>query len=143
MAETHLNLTRAAAAAGITRRTLYNHINQGKVTASRDKKNNPVVDVSELIRVYGNVSLPVKKIPAISQRENSHQNFSHEQIESLQREMKELRQTVTLMIEDRQAREEERRDHEKQNQALQGEINRLKSELDQEKKKGFWSRLFG
>lgn len=57
--------------------------------------------------------------------------------------MKELRQAVTLMIEDRQAREDERRDHEKQNQALQGEINRLKSELDQEKKKGFWSRLFG
>lgn len=63
VAETQLNLTRAAAAAGITRRTLYNHINQGKVTASRDKKNNPVVDVSELIRVYGNVSLPVKKFP--------------------------------------------------------------------------------
>jgi len=142
VAETHLNLTRAAQAAGITRRTLYNHINQGKVTASRDQKNNPVVEVSELIRVYGNISLPVKKIPTISQSENSQGNFSQKQLESLHTEMKELRQTVTLMLEDKQSREEERRSHEQQNQALQDEISRLKSELDQEKKKGFWSRFF-
>lgn len=142
MAETHLNLTRAAEAAGITRRTLYNHINQGKVTASRDQKNNPVVEVSELIRVYGNISLPVKKIPTISQGENSQVNFSDRQMEALHKEMKELRQAFTLMLEDKQSREEERRNNENQNQALQDEISRLKSELEQEKKKGFWSRFF-
>ncbi|STX08028.1 Excl1 protein [Klebsiella pneumoniae] len=76
MAKTLLNLSQAAQAAGITRRTLYNHVKQGKVTVSRDGKNNPVVDVSELIRVYGNVNIPEKQIPGISHRENT-QKISH------------------------------------------------------------------
>lgn len=142
MADTRLNLTQAAKAAGITRRTLYNHINQGKVTASRDGKNNPVIDVSELIRVYGNVSLPVKKIPTISQRKNTQENSTPEPLEAVRRELAELKASVTLLLEDKVAREEERQRHESERLQLQEEITRLKSELDSERHKGFWSRVF-
>lgn len=142
MADTRLNLTQAAKAAGITRRTLYNHINQGKVTASRDGKNNPVIDVSELIRVYGNVSLPVKKIPTVSQRKNTQENFTPEPLEVVRRELAELKASVTLLLEDKVAREEERQRHESERLQLQEEITRLKSELDSERHKGFWSRVF-
>lgn len=142
MADTRLNLTQAAKAAGITRRTLYNHINQGKVTASRDGKNNPVIDVSELIRVYGNVSLPVKKIPTVSQRKNTQENFTPEPLEAVRRELAELKSSVTLLLEDKVAREEERQRHESERLQLQEEITRLKSELDAERHKGFWSRVF-
>ncbi|EEL8375402.1 hypothetical protein [uncultured Leclercia sp.] len=142
MADTRLNLTQAAKAAGITRRTLYNHINQGKVTASRDGKNNPVIDVSELIRVYGNVSLPVKKIPTVSQRKNTQDNFTSEPLEAVRRELAELKASVTLLLEDKVAREEERQRHESERLQLQEEITRLKSELDAERHKGFWSRVF-
>ncbi|WP_213323083.1 hypothetical protein [Klebsiella aerogenes] len=142
MADTRLNLTQAAKAAGITRRTLYNHINQGKVTASRDGKNNPVIDVSELIRVYGNVSLPVKKIPTVSQRKNTQENFTPEPLEAVRRELAELKASVTLLLEDKVAREEERQRHESERLQLQEEITRLKSELDSERHKGFWSRVF-
>ncbi len=142
MADTSLNLTQAAKAAGITRRTLYNHINQGKVTASRDGKNNPVIDVSELIRVYGNVSLPVKKIPTVSQRKNTQENFTPEPLEAVRRELAELKTTVTLLLEDKVAREQERQRHESERQQLQEEISKLTSELDAEKNKGFWSRVF-
>lgn len=142
MADTRLNLTQAAKAAGITRRTLYNHINQGKVTASRDGKNNPVIDVSELIRVYGNVSLPVKKIPTISQRKNTQENFTPEPLEAVRRELAELKSSVTLLLEDKVAREEERQRHESERLQLHEEITRLKSELDAERHKGFWSRVF-
>lgn len=41
MSNTQLNMSQAAQAAGITRRTLYNHVKQGKVTTSRDKKTTP------------------------------------------------------------------------------------------------------
>lgn len=139
MAKNLLNLSQAALAAGITRRTLYNHIKQGKVTTSRDKKDNPVVDVSELIRVYGNVKLPEKQIPSISHRENTHQNFSPEQFLAMQKDLAELKQSVTLMLEDKSAREEERRRHDEERLRLQDEVARLKSELEASGKKGFWS----
>lgn len=142
MPDAYLNLTQAAKAAGITRRTLYNHINQGKITASRDEKNNPTVNVSELIRVYGNVSLPVKKIPTISQRENSHQNIHNRQLEAIQQELAELKQAVTLMLEDKDAREKDRRQHDEERSQLREDVKRLSDALEQERKKGFWSRFF-
>ncbi|OVZ96715.1 MULTISPECIES: hypothetical protein [Enterobacter] len=141
MAKTLLNLSQAAQAAGITRRTLYNHVKQGKVTVSRDGKNNPVVDVSELIRVYGNVDIPEKQIPSISHRENSQKNFPFEQFQAMQKELADLRQAVTLMLEDKTAREEERRQHDDERRKLQAEVDRLTTELAQ-KKKHFWSDWF-
>ena len=142
MAKTLLNLSQASQAAGITRRTLYNHIKQGKVTVSRDGKNNPVVDVSELIRVYGNVNLPEKQIPTISHPENTQKNFPLEQFQSMQKELMELKQAVTLMLEDKSTREEERRKNDEERRKLQEEVNNLSKALEQTRKKGFWSRLF-
>ncbi|WP_164068792.1 hypothetical protein [Serratia marcescens] len=141
MADTRLNMTQAAKAAGVTRRTLYNHINQGKVTASRDDKNNPVIDVSELIRAYGNVKLPEKDIPSVSHRENTHKNFPNEQLQTMQKELEDLKKAVTLMLEDKTAREDERRRQDEERQTLLEEVRRLNEALEQEKKRGFWSRL--
>lgn len=141
MAKSLLNLSQAAQAAGITRRTLYNHVKQGKVTVSRDGKNNPVVDVSELIRVYGNVNLPEKQIPTVSHRENTQKNFPLEQFQSMQKELTDLKLAVTLMLEDKTAREEERRQHDDERRKLQAEVDRLTAELTQ-KKKHFWSGWF-
>lgn len=142
MAKTRLNLTQAAKAAGITRRTIYNHINQGKVTASRDEKNSPVIDVSELIRAYGNVNLPVKKIPTVLHRENTQKNFTPDALETVRNELAELKQAVTLMLEDKTAREEERRRGEDERRQLQEEVKRLGEQLEQEKTRGLWSRIF-
>lgn len=46
-------------------------------------------------------------------------------------------------IEDKQARDTERRRQEAEREQLQNEIARLRQALEQEKKRGFWSRLFG
>ncbi len=140
--DTRLNLTQAAKAAGVTRRTLYNHINQGKVTASRDEKNNPVIDVSELIRVYGNVNLPVKKVPTISHRKNIQENYTPDALIDVRKELAELKQAVTLMLEDKTAREEERRRGEDERRQLQEEVKRLGEQLEREKARGLWSRVF-
>lgn len=143
VAKTLLNLSQAAQAAGITRRTLYNHVKQGKVTVSRDGKNNPVVDVSELIRVYGNVNLPEKQIPSVSHRENTQKNFPHEQLTAMQKELAEMKQAITLMLEDKTLREKENQQHEDEKNQLREEIKKLSESLEQAQKKGFWSRLFG
>jgi len=142
VADTRLNLTQAAKAAGITRRTLYNHINQGKVTASRDEKNSPVIDVSELIRAYGNVNLPVKKIPTLLHRKNTQENYTPDALSDVRKELAELKVAVTLMLEDKTAREEERRRGEDERRQLQEEVKRLGEQLEQEKARGLWSRLF-
>lgn len=136
MAKTLLNLSQAAQAAGITRRTLYNHVKQGKVTVSRDGKNNPVVDVSELIRVYGNVNLPEKQIPSVSHRENTQKNFPHEQLTAMQKELAEMKQAITLMLEDKTLREKENQQHEDEKNQLREEIKKLSESLEQAQKKG-------
>jgi len=142
VADTRLNLTQAAKAAGITRRTLYNHINQGKVTASRDEKNSPVIDVSELIRAYGNVNLPVKKIPTLLHRKNTQENYTPDALSDVRKELAELKVALTLMLEDKTAREEERRRGEDERRQLQEEVKRRGEQLEQEKARGLWSRLF-
>lgn len=49
-----VNITKAAKLAGITRETLYkNYINKGKISTTRDARNRPAVDTSELLRVFG------------------------------------------------------------------------------------------
>lgn len=141
MATTWLNLSQASQAAGITRRTLYNHIKQGKVTVSRDRKNNPVIAVSELIRVYGNVKLPEKPILSVSHRKNAQQTFPHEQLHTMQKELADLRQAVMLMLEDKTAREEERQHHDDERRKLQAEVDQLTKAL-MRKNKRFWSGWF-
>jgi len=143
MSNTQLNMSQAAQAVGITRRTLYNHVKQGKITTSRDKKNNPVIDVSELIRAYGNVTLPVKKIPKITHSENTQGNFLSEQLQAMQKEIAELKLAVTHMLEDKTARENERKQYEDDQRKSQEEINMLNEKLELERKKGFWARLRG
>lgn len=48
-----VNISKAARLASKTRRTIYKHINQGKLSTSRDSKGNRGIDLTELIRVYG------------------------------------------------------------------------------------------
>lgn len=49
-----VNITKAASLAGIGRDTLYkNYINKGKLSTTRDERNRPMVDTSEILRVFG------------------------------------------------------------------------------------------
>lgn len=49
-----VNITKAAKLAGIGRETLYkNYINKGRISTTRDGRNRPMVDTSEILRVFG------------------------------------------------------------------------------------------
>lgn len=50
---------------------------------------------------------------------------------------------LTLMLEDKQAQDMDRRRQEAEREQLQNEIAQLRQALELEKKRGFWSRLFG
>ena len=70
-----LNLTQAADAVGITRKTLYSHIDKGLVSVTR-QQGKRYVDVSELIRYYGSVSLPQEKVNPLSNGPSSTQTMA-------------------------------------------------------------------
>jgi len=146
MAKTQLNLSQAAGAVGITRRTLYNHIEQGRVTVSRGEKNTRVIDVSELIRVYGTVNLPEKQVRTDSQRKNAQSDFSNEALSAMRKELAELRELIQsqqqLLLEDKQQREQKNEAEELERQRLQQEVSDLKQQLEAERNKPFWTKLF-
>lgn len=146
MAKTQLNLSQAAGAVGITRRTLYNHIEQGRVTVSRGEKNTRVIDVSELIRVYGTVNLPEKQVHTDAHRKNTQPDFPTEDLKAMRAELAELRELIQnqqqLLLEDKQQREQKSEAKELERQRLQQEVADLKQQLEAERGKGFWKRLF-
>ncbi len=55
-----VSISKAADMVGITRATLYRHIDKKGITVLKDEDDNPKIDVSELIRVYGD---KVREVP--------------------------------------------------------------------------------
>ncbi|HGW1180315.1 TPA: hypothetical protein ACNMOY_005417 [Klebsiella pneumoniae] len=139
-----LNLTQAAEAVGITRKTLYSHIDKGLVSVTR-QQGKRYVDVSELIRHYGSVSLPQEKVNAVTRSQTKHDDDA---ILAMQRELVELRKLIEkqqLLLEDKQEADRLR----EQVTGLQNErdaaaqaLEKVKLELETERKKGFWKRMF-
>ena len=140
-----LNLTQAAEAGGITRKTLYSHIDKGFVSVTR-QQGKRYVDVSELIRYYGSVSLPEEKINTVTRSQTKHDDDT---ILAMQRELVELRKLIEkqqLLLEDKQEADrlrEQMTGLQNERDATAQELEKVKSELEAERKKGFWSKFFG
>jgi predicted site-specific integrase-resolvase len=139
-----LNLTQAAEAVGITRKTLYSHIDKGLVSVTR-QQGKRYVDVSELIRHYGSVSLPEEKINAVTRSQTKHDDDT---ILAMQRELVELRKLIEkqqLLLEDKQEADrlrEQMTELQNERDAAAQELEKVKAELEAERKKGFFGRLF-
>lgn len=139
-----LNLTQAAEAVGVTRKTLYSHIDKGLVSVTR-QQGKRYVDVSELIRHYGSVSLPEEKVNAVTRSQTKHDDDA---ISTMQRELVELRKLIErqqLLLEDKQEADRLREQVaglQNERDATYQELEKVKYELEAERKKGFWGRLF-
>lgn len=136
-----LNLTDAALAAGVSRKTLYRHIDAGELSVTR-QNGKRFIDVSELIRKYGNVSLPDKK----KQRDTVTDDTQIPALTALSKEIQELRAQMTLLLEDKDRRQAELEQREADKQQLtdqQKRIEDLTKELEAERSKSVWARIFG
>lgn len=147
-----LNLTQAAEAVGVTRKTLYSHIDKGLVSVTRSQGKR-YVDVSELLRHYGDVSLPKDKVSDVTRSQDKQDIDTSPILKAMQKELAELRMLVEgqqqLLLEDKQARDQQslQQSTERQEQIelieqLQRERDALSAALEAEKGKGFWSRIF-
>jgi len=139
-----LNLTQSADAVGITRKTLYSHIDKGLVSVTR-QNGKRYIDVSELIRHYGSVSLPDEKVNDVTRSQTKHDNDT---ISAMQRELVELRKLIEkqqFLLEDKQQTEQLRElmiGLQNERDVATQELEKVKAELEAERKKGFWSKLF-
>lgn len=90
-----VNLSKAAVLVGKNRTTIWRHVKVGKVSVERDRDGNPLIDTSELIRVYGEL----KPIATPSQEKIQHQATPSYKdllnaIEELKNEQKEMRKQI-------------------------------------------------
>lgn len=136
-----LNLTQAAEAVGVTRKTLYSHIDKGLISITRSQGKR-YVDVSELLRHYGDVSLPDAEVNKVTRSQDKHESDTSQALKAMQKELAELRLLVEgqqqLLLEDKQARENQNAERREQAEL----IEQLRRQLDHERSKGFWARVF-
>ncbi|WP_041508303.1 hypothetical protein [Shewanella sp. cp20] len=90
-----VNLSKAAALVGKNRTTIWRHVKSGKVSIERDRDGNPLVDTSELIRVYGEL----KPIATPESEKKQHQATPDYEallniITELKNEQKEMRKQI-------------------------------------------------
>ena len=57
-----INLSQAAKLVAKSRTTLWKYIKSGKLSVNRDSNGKPFVDTSELIRVFGELKLPIENM---------------------------------------------------------------------------------
>ena len=125
---------------GRSRSQFYRDMRAGLVSYRTSQDGRREFETSELIRAYGELKrneTPERHTKGPSEKPHAQQT------ERILRELNELKQCLTLMLEDKQAQNTERQRQEAEREQLQNEIARLRQALEQEKKRGFWSRLFG
>ena len=118
-----VNISKAAKMVGVDRSTFYRHVDEKGITLDKTNIKRPLVDVSELIRVYGD---KVKSPDQIQQdnnpREVSHSTVSNTSVEE-QIELHTLRERVKHL--------EELRETEKR--GLEDQIDILKKQVESER----------
>ena len=91
-----MNINQAAKAVGVARSTLYRDIQEGKVSVGKDGRGKPYVDVAELERAYGSVTLSDTSETVANGQAGTHQKDS-----ALQREHDLLREQIELLRSER------------------------------------------
>ncbi|HHW3940116.1 TPA: helix-turn-helix domain-containing protein [Raoultella planticola] len=137
-------VTEAAKLAGVTRRTIYRYIKQGKLSTVVTGSDSSQIETSELLRVFGNLSHPEESKVSTG----SHQK-EPEYVTRLMAEMSQVRDLVQgqqqLLLEDKletQRLREQVTGLQNERDAATQELDKVKAELEAERKKGFWRRLF-
>jgi hypothetical protein len=139
---TQVTISEAARRVGIARSTLLRHIKNGKVSKVIGKDGKPRLDISELLRVYGDLKISDTDDTSAT----LHQNYSMLQVDTGDRytekdiEIATLRAELKAAIERSDEFKEERdewRGVAKKGQAL------LTDEGQGRPSRGLWARVFG
>lgn len=128
---------------GRSRSQLYRDMTKGLVSYRTGKDDRREFETSELIRAYGELNTgETPKRHKKGHPEKSAIPAENPQLDAIQKQLNDLQQTVTLMLEDKAAREAENRQRDEERAQLQAEISRLNDALAQATaQKGWFSRF--
>lgn len=99
------SVTEAATLAGVTRRTIYRYLKQGKLSATVSSDDRTVIETSELLRVFGALTQPEVTEVTAGSHENKEAGVAlllaeirdmKGEIASLKQTVEELRETMLL-----------------------------------------------
>ncbi len=116
-----VSISKAATMAGVTRATFYRHIEKKGITVEKDSSGNPQIDVSELIRIYGDKVRTPEQVEKDKEKEKSKQPAKAKDADA------ELRIEVEILREKLRNIESER---ERERDLLCSQIDQLKKSLE-------------
>ena len=93
-----VSISEAARLTGKSRTTLHRLIKTGELSTCSGVRNAKMVDISELIRVFGEISKPVDEQPfeqVSEQRVTGHSALNEQVVDSLKQEVEHLRMLVS------------------------------------------------
>lgn len=139
-----MNINQAAKAVGVARSTLYRDIQDGKVSVGKDARGKPYVDVSELERAYGVVTLSDTSENVSKGHSDTPQKDKKDS--ALQREHDLLREQIELLKSERDDLRRRLDEETEERRSAQAKLTALLTDQrpkpqEQPEVTGFWSRL--
>ena len=142
-----VSISEASRLSNKTRKTIYKYIQDGLLTVSMDTQGKKVIDISELIRVFGEIEMPeytVVNNPEISNNIHQVTLKSIQLIAEKDVEIAKLQSLLSGKDELLNAKNEQIKTLEKSLHLLEDLTNKIPVPTTQEPiKKVFWKRLFG
>jgi len=140
-----MNINQAAKAVGVARSTLYRDIQEGKVSVGKDGRGKPYVDVAELERAYGSVTLSdTSETVSIGQTGTQQKDKKDS---ALQREHDLLREQIELLRSERDDLRRRLDDETEERRAAQAKLTALltdqRATASQKAVEGRWARAWG
>ena len=142
-----VSISEASRLTSKTRKTIYKYINDGMLTVSIDTQGKKVIDISELIRVFGEIEMP--EYTEVNNTEVSN-NIHQVTLESTQLiaekdvEIARLQSLLDGKDELLNSKNDQIKTLEKSLHLLEDLTNKIPVQVTQEPvKNGFWKRLLG
>lgn len=142
-----VSISEASRLSNKTRKTIYKYIQDGLLTVSMDTQGKKVIDISELIRVFGEIEMPEYTVVNNPEISNNIHQVTLESIQLIAEKDVEIARLQSLLSgkdELLNAKNDQIKTLEKSLHLLEDLTNKIPVSTTQEPiKKGFWKRLFG
>ena len=91
----NVSLTQAAKLAGISRSNLYkSYIDKGLITVSKDERNKPCIDTSELLRVFSVLQRDNQEVSSLG-HDSTHKKAEKTEVSALKSEIEQLKKQLS------------------------------------------------
>ena len=142
-----VSISEASRLTNKTRKTIYKYINDGLLTVSMDTQGKKVIDISELIRVFGEIEMPEYTDVNNTEISNNIHQVTLESIQLIAEKDVEIARLQSLLAgkdELLNSKNDQIKTLEKSLHLLEDLTNKIAVPTVQEPtQKGFWKRLLG